>query len=57
MAKQTYYNTSTTFKENSKTRELWKKYCDESGLEYSDFIRKSIYEDNKFNKWLREGGK
>ena len=45
--KKTYYDTMTSFEENSKIKKLWQSYCDENGIKYSDFIRNAMYKSAK----------
>lgn len=48
--KKIYYDTSTTFYENSRVKQLRKDYCEQHGIEESTFIRESVYKAMKLTK-------
>ena len=54
--KKIYYDTSTTFLENSRMKQLRKSYCEEHGLEESKFIRETVYKAMNFKKEDYESG-
>lgn len=47
-----YYDTQTLFWEKLEVKKTWQDYCKSTGQTEADFIRKSMYENKDFNKWL-----